>query len=131
MLTYRSNTKRRYMLNMTQSLYYQNLDNNAGVLLRLLEEGEQQEACEAVLAYFAAAVLLGDRETITLAQIDQACEELLQEATGMQIDFDIESTARNLSHLGILTASGQQWQAKPLGEAVACLNRTWDSWFSD
>ncbi len=30
-------TKEKYQLNLTESLYYQNLDNNAGVLFRLLD----------------------------------------------------------------------------------------------
>src|SRR5262249_39056932 len=45
-------TKQRYSLNLTQSLYYQNLDNNAGVLFRLLDEAEEQECREAILAYY-------------------------------------------------------------------------------
>ena len=42
-------TKQKYQLNLTESLYYQNLDNNAGVLCRLLDEAEEQENREAVL----------------------------------------------------------------------------------
>ena len=34
---------RQYQLNLTQSLYYQNIDNNAGALFRLLNEAEEQE----------------------------------------------------------------------------------------
>ena len=45
-------TKQKYQLNLTESLYYQNLDNNAGVLTRLLDEAEEQENREAALAYF-------------------------------------------------------------------------------
>ncbi len=149
MLTYRTNTKRRYMLNMTQSLYYQNLDNNAGVLLRLLDEGEQQEACEAILAYFASAFLLpnrssstaepvsselaeGDSDWRSLAEIDQACEELLLEATHLHVDFDVQSTARNLAQLGILSQEKHvsRWRAKSLEQAIEALDRTWDNWFS-
>ncbi len=45
-------TKQRYQLSLTESLYYQNLDNNAGVLMRLLDEAEEQENREALLAWF-------------------------------------------------------------------------------
>ena len=130
MFTYRSNTKRRYMLNMTQNLYYQNLDNNAGVLLRLLEEGEQQEACESVLAYFVTAVLLAEQPAIALDEIDRLCEELLQQATGIQVDFDVEATARNLMHLGLLKIERHGWRALPLSAACTRLDATWDSWFN-
>jgi hypothetical protein len=145
MFTYRTHTQRRYLLNMAQSLYYQNLDNNAGVLLRLLEEGEQQEACEAILAYFAAAILLPSApacvepgaepcvepgaEGFRLSDIDLACEKLLLEATGLQVDFDVESTAGNLTQLGVLRAEGEVWRALPLDQALAQLDKTWDDWF--
>ncbi len=153
MLTYRTHTRRRYMLNMTQSLYYQNLDNNLGVLLKLLEEGEQQEASEAILAYFATAFMLdpkpGDEPSVGegrcagnasvdspaspalhLVDIDQACEALLLEATHLNVDFDVESTVRNLNHLGIMSAAGDDWQAVPLPQALQKLDKTWDDWFS-
>ena len=45
------NTKQKYQLNLTQSLYYQNLDNNAGTLYRLVDEAEEQENRETILAY--------------------------------------------------------------------------------
>ena len=45
-------TQQKYQLSLTRNLYYQNLDNNAGVLFRLLDEAEEQECREAVLAYF-------------------------------------------------------------------------------
>ena len=130
MFTYRTNTRRRYMLNMTQNLYYQNLDNNAGVLLRLLEEGEQQEACEAILAYFVAAVMMPNREARSLEQIDEECETILLDATGLDVDFDVESTARNLVRLGIFEMRGDRWVALPMLDAKRRLDETWDNWFS-
>ena len=36
-------TRDKYRLCLTRNLYYQNLDNNAGVLFRILEEAEEQE----------------------------------------------------------------------------------------
>ena len=45
-------TKQTYSKMLTESLYYQNLDNNAGVFHRLLDAAEEQECREAVLAYF-------------------------------------------------------------------------------
>ncbi len=129
MFTYRTNTKRRYMLNMAQSLYFQNLDNNAGVLLRLLEEGEQQEASEAILAYFVVAVLLADSGASSSAEIDVGCEQLLAEATGIEVNFDIDGTLRNLIHLGIVQVDHAGWRGLALPDATAKLNAVWDSWF--
>ncbi len=130
MFTYSVNTRRRYLLSMTQSLYYQSLDNNAGVIFRLLEDGEQQEACEAVLAYFVTAVMLTDRPQVSMADIRQQCEAILLEMTHTRVDFDIEDAARDLVHLGLLKMNREQWTALPLEDAVKQLNATWDSWFS-
>ncbi|MGN6133810.1 MAG: DUF3754 domain-containing protein [Aureliella sp.] len=130
MFTTTVNTRRRYHLNVAQNLYYQTLDDNAGAMLRLLEEGEQQEACEAVLAYFAAAVILGSRRDLSLDQIRHECEQLVSEATGIGVDFDIEDAARDLLHLGLIRACDDRWQSMPLAEANARLNETWDQWFN-
>lgn len=130
MFAYRTNTKRRYMLNMAQNLYYQNLDNNAGVLLRLLEEGEQQEAIEAILAYYATAIALRDRGPLSLEAIDLECERLLKEATNIEIDFDVERTVRTLAQLGVLEANQDGWSALPPDKARKSLDATWESWFS-
>jgi hypothetical protein len=131
MFTYTLNTRRRYHLNVAQNLYYQTLDNNAGAMLRLLEEGEQQEACEAVLAYFAAAIRLRARAGVSLAEIDAECQRLVGEATGVDIDFDIEEAARQLLHLGLLRACDDRWYAKSLAEANRQLDQLWDHWFNE
>lgn len=130
MFTYTVNTRRRYLLNMAQNLYYQNLDNNAGVLMRLLEDAEQQEACETVLTYFVAAILLAKRSNVQLEDLANACQQLILQATGVEVKFDIEAAAHNLVHLGILTSKRGMWTAPPTVEALQQLNRTWDSWFN-
>ena len=128
MFTYRTNTQRRYMLNMTQSLYYQNLDNNAGVLFRLLEEGEQQAACEAILAFFVTSVVFKNRSISSLEEIDAECERILLEATDMHIDFDVERTARSLLRLGLLQLDENGWSALSVQEAARHL--TWGNGFA-
>ncbi len=128
MFTYTINTRRRYMLNMAQNLYYQSLDNNAGVLQRILEEGEQQEACEAILAYFVTIAYFESHAEPTLADIDQHCEALIHEATGIHVDFDVDDAAHDLMKLGIFNQTANGWSAQPLEQAVIHLDKSWDSW---
>lgn len=130
MFTYSVNTRRRYLLNMAQSLYYQNLDNNAGVMFRLLEDGEQQEACESILAYFVAAVVFAGRQEVTLGEIAAQCESILLEATGISVAFDIDAASRDLVHLGILKMNQGFWTALPMPDAVKELDATLENWFS-
>ncbi len=79
-------TKQKYQLSLTESLYYQNLDNNAGSLFRLLNEAEEQEFREAVLAFFFLLTKAGDagwkRE-----HLDDAIEEFLDAAMRDQSRF--------------------------------------------
>ncbi|MFO1066477.1 MAG: DUF3754 domain-containing protein [Pirellulales bacterium] len=131
MFTYTINTRRRYHLNVAQNLVIQSLDNNAGALLRILEEGEQQEACEAVLGFFAAAVLMPDIKDIKLDEVDRTCESLIHEATGIHIDFDVQDAVKDLVHLGLMRAAGERWEAVSLSEAVRILDDTWDRWFNN
>ena len=105
-LSYTS-TKRRYQLNITRSLYYQNLDNNLGALLRLEEEAEQQEVCEAILAYF---VLSQSVEALTTKEIDQRAEAILESITGFPIDFDVEDAVRDLGSFGIIQLVDHRWK---------------------
>lgn len=128
MLTFRTNTQRRYMLNMTQSLYYQSLGNNMGVLLRLLEEGEQQESCECILTYFVA--LKSGFQPMSLEQINAECRDLIQQATGINTEFDTESTVKNLVQLGLVRYQQNGWVALPPPEALEQLDRVWDDWFN-
>ena len=105
-LSYTS-TKRRYQLNITRSLYYQNLDNNLGALLRLEEEAEQQEVCEAILAYF---VLSQSVEALTTQEIDLRAEAILESITGFPIDFDVEDAVRDLGSFGIIQLVDHRWK---------------------
>ena len=44
-------TKNDYQSGLTKNLYLKNLDNNLGVLYRILNEAEEQEVSETILAY--------------------------------------------------------------------------------
>ena len=45
-------TREKHQLCLTRHLYFQNLDNNAGVIYHLLAEAEEQEFREIVLAWW-------------------------------------------------------------------------------
>jgi hypothetical protein len=99
-------TKRRYQLNMTRSLYYQNLDNNLGALLRIEEEAEQQEICEAILGCF---ILFMNKGPCSLEAIDRAAEDTLMRLTGIGIDFDVRDSLRDLTKSGLVWVNEEGW----------------------
>lgn len=123
------NAKDKYQLNLTRSLYFQNLDNNAGVLFRLLDEAEEQEFREAVLAYY---LLLkhADAEGWTSEQLDAAAERYLTELLGTTIDFEIDDALGKLAAMKLATNTAGRWRAKSLDDALAQLDATWDGLFT-
>ena len=104
--------KRRHLLIVAQNLYFQNLDNNLGVLLRILEEAEQQEVCEAVLTLHAIASCR-TTEGSSQQYIYQHCVYALREYTGVEIAFDVEDSIRDLLEMHVIegTSTGYRMLA--------------------
>lgn len=123
-----TSAKRRYQLNVARNLYYQNLDNNLGALLRLLDEAEQQEGCEAILGYYCLTEN-NPEIAITSKELDDRCEAKLKEMIGADVDFDVDDAINDLSSLGLIQAVEGGWKALPLPEALKELDRRWDHYF--
>jgi len=121
--------KEKYRLNLTQNLYYQNLDNNAGVLFRLLYDAEEQEFCEAALAYFILWHESGGRPQ-TLPELDEATEAILAGHGCGHVDFEASDALEKLRRWGLVEkADGQHYQVVPIDEALAKLDAAWDGYF--
>ena len=122
-------TKDKYQHHLTRSLYYQNLDNNAGVLFRLLDEAEEQEFREAIVAY----VLLWqkpDGEQWTCERIDREAEQLLWELAQVNVDFEVDDAITKLERLGLAERNEQgHWTALPVDAALRQLDAAWDRYF--
>jgi hypothetical protein len=123
------NTKDKYQLSLTRSLYFQNLDNNAGVMYRLLDDAEEQEFREAMLAYFLLWKNAGP-DGWTIEQLDLAAEDWLLHACAVQVDFEIADALNKLVAMKLIRpATGARWRAVELDEALATLDATWDGIF--
>lgn len=123
-------TKQKYQLNLTQSLYYQNLDNNAGAICLLLNEAEEQEFREVILAYYILLVRAG-REGWTRSQLDDEIEVLLQETLGVEVDFEIGDAVDKLIRFGLIDASAEpRLRVIGLSAALEALDRNWDNAFN-
>ncbi|MCA9121151.1 MAG: DUF3754 domain-containing protein [Planctomycetaceae bacterium] len=112
-------TKDKYQLNLTRHLYYQNLDNNAGVMFRILDEAEEQECREVILAY----ELLrreANQDGWSESELDTAAEAFLQGILGFQVDFEVADALDKLKRLRYATVDAQKmWRAVPLDSAIA------------
>jgi hypothetical protein len=120
-----------YTLKLAQSLYYQSLDGNAGVLFRLLDEAEEQECREAILAYFYLWRYASQRpEGWDAASLDAYAEMDLARRAGVEVDFEIEDALHKLARLGLLEANGDRFKAVPLTQALETLDGLWDNYFT-
>jgi hypothetical protein len=121
-------TKQTYSKQLTESLYYQTLDNNAGVLTRLLDEAEEQECREAILAYYHLW-LNAPPQGWTAEQLDDYVEMYLEGVVGLKVDFEIGDALDKVERLGIVTRSGGMHRAVPLAQALEKLDHRWDNYF--
>lgn len=121
----------RYQCNLrlTESLYFQTLANNVGVLHCLLDEAEEQDAREATLAYFFLWNH-GGPGGMTLENLDAAVERYLQEQTGQAIDYEADDALAKLERMQLVTRDGNRYIAIPIDAALERLDVTWDGQFT-
>lgn len=117
-------SRQTYTLQLTQSLYYQNLDNNGGVMFRLLDEAEEQEVRETLLAYFYLWRYAGERGW-TAEELDDYIELDLAKRLELKVDFEIADAVRKLEVAGIVDASGDRYRALPIDVAQKRLDGLW------
>lgn len=123
-------TQQKYQLSLTRNLYYQNLDNNAGVLFRLLDEAEEQECREAILAYYFLWHS-AKGEGWTSQRLDEEIEEFLARETNVAVDFEVGDALDKLKRLGLVdTGSDGLLRAVAINRALELLDRAWDNLFS-
>ena len=89
-------TRNKYELSLARNLHYQNLDNNAGVLLRIACEAEAQEVREAILAFF---VLLDERRSLLSVSFSSRKRRALLRECGVEIDFEADDALQKLERL--------------------------------
>lgn len=124
------NTKNKYQFGLTESLYIKNLDNNSGVIYRVLNEAEEQELCEAILAYTFLWKCTVPDQGMTEDKLDPLVEEFIEEITGMDIDFEVQDALRKLERLGLAAKNKRQgWTASPSHLATGRLNKNWNELF--
>ena len=118
-------SRQTYTLQLTQSLYYQNLDNNAGVMYRLLDDAEEQEIREVLLSYFYLWRYAGERGW-TAAELDYNIELDLEKRLNMEVDFEIDDALRKLAAAGIAELGEEgRYRAVPLAKAQEKLDELW------
>ena len=121
-------TRNTFSLRLTQSLYYQNLGNNQGVLFHLLDEAEEQESREALLAYYCLWRFAGEQGW-KLKDLDDYIEMELERLAHIKVDFEIDDAMAKLERLNLVKKHGDRYAAVPIEQALERLDYAWDNYF--
>ncbi len=120
--------KQAYSLRLTQSLYYQTLDSNTGVLMHVLDEAEEQECRETYLAYYCLWKY-APPEGWSAPQLDDYVELYLEGQANLKVDFEIGDALEKLERFRLVVKSGERYRAVPLEKALEMLDYKWDNYF--
>jgi hypothetical protein len=118
-------TALRYQVEITDSIYFRNESNNAGVFDALIGAAEEQEWKEAVLAYHFLRA-----EPSTGDVLDRRIEAWLQQRFGVAVDFEVDDGLAKLRRYGLLAEGEGCLSVVPIGEALQRLDRLWDGFFA-
>jgi Protein of unknown function (DUF3754) len=121
-------TKQTYSKMLTESLYYQSLDNNLGVITQIMDEVEEQECRETILAYYYLWKH-APAEGWSSAQLDDYVEMELEGKLNLKVDFEVDDALAKLEKLEIVTRQGDKYQAVALDKALERLDYRWDHYF--
>jgi hypothetical protein len=119
------NRKLQFLQSLTENLYFKNLDNNAGVFHRLVDDAEEEECKEAILAYF---FLLTAEHAPTRQAMDEQIETWFRTTWNCELDFEIEDALNKLERLGLVREDGVL-VAQNLSAAHRLLDQRWDNYF--
>ena len=122
------NRKIEFMKALSESLYFRNLDNDAGVFHHLLDAAEEEEVKEALLAYHFLRT--ADRP-LSAEELDRRIEDWFARRWDAVFDFEVDDGVGKLRRLGLVDdGDAGGLAAVSLDEAKRRLDRTWDDLFA-
>jgi hypothetical protein len=116
------NRKLSFMQSLTKNLYFKNLDNNLGVVHRLIDEAGEEECKEAILAY---TFLLKNGSPVLLHQLDEQIEKWFEQHYQVAINFEVDDAIQKLLKPGLVKQHDQSFAAVNLQEGRALLLNNW------
>jgi len=119
-------TKELYLSQVSKDLYFKGQANNAAVLNMVVDLAEEQEVKEALLAYAFIHLDGGGRHDED--SLDDRVEAWLLEATGMDIDFEVDDGLAKLDQMGLLQKDGEgRLSVTSIEQTLTILDEHWDN----
>jgi hypothetical protein len=109
---------------LTDNIYYRNVNNNSGIFNYIIGEAEEQDWKEALLAYYG---LLTAAAPLTREALAARITELLARVFGVSTDFEIDDALARLKRLDLLGETDGRFSVSPLADALARLAREWEA----
>jgi hypothetical protein len=116
----------KYQKELTENVYFRNVNNNAGIFDSLIAAAEDQECKEAFLAFY---FLCTAKSALKQAELEAGIERWLAQAFGVDVAFKIGDALARLDRLGLLLRNGEQLSVLPLEAALRKLDRVWADFF--
>jgi Protein of unknown function (DUF3754) len=117
-------TKQTYHLTLTQSLYFQTLDSNAGVLTHLFDEAEQQDCRTTILAYYCLW-RFAEARGWTSDELDASMECYLDRYADLPLLCEPGLGLSRLRELRLVEEADGRCHAVPLERASVVLKTAW------
>ena len=112
---------------LTDNVYYRNINNNSGIFTYLIGEAEDQDWKEALLAYYGLLTASGP---LSREALEARVEDLLARLFGVAADFEIGAALARLKSLDLVSEAGGLLSVLPLRDALARLAREWQQFFA-
>src|ERR1700730_6577240 len=116
----------KYQQELTENVYFRNVNNNAGIFDGVIGAAEDQECKEAFLAYyFLATAATAPRQ----AELGDRMERWLDQAFGIDVAFRVDEALAKLDRLGLLRRNGDALSVLPPEAALLRLDGVWADFF--
>jgi len=116
----------KYQKEVSDNVYFRNINNNAGALDYLVGSAEEQECKEAFLAYYFLATA---QVPLTQDALESEVEDWLKERFGVAAEFEVTGALAKLERLTLLHRDGDTLAVLPIADALKVLDRRWAGFF--
>jgi hypothetical protein len=117
----------KYQKELTENVYFRNVNNNAGIFDTMIGSAEDQGCKEAFLAFYFLSTAAATK--LAASELEDTIERWLAQAFGIDIDFKIGDALAKLGRLGVLRRDGERLSVLPLEGTLLALERIWADYF--
>ena len=116
----------KYHMELAETIYFRNINNNAGIFDYLIATAEDQETKEAALAYH---FIRKAEVALTATEVAGRIEAWLAKHFAVNLDFKVADALTTLDRYGLVRREGEWLFVPSLELAIAQLHQVWNNFF--